>query len=424
MAQDPLHLLCIEPTFPGRLGAVCDWLVRKRGYRCWFYFANALPQEFWPEAVGKGLELVPFKVGGVAREAKVAWSRVLERGLCYAYGCWEVLEMRRPRPVDVILGRSAGLGSALFAPIYVPGAPVVNLFDYYYDAHAHDLAADAGPDTPVEYFNWRRAANGMDLIELEAGVTPWTTSCWQRDLYPQEYRRDFAVFHDGVDTRRFRRRESGPRTIAGRVIPEETRLVSFVAQALEKLRGFDRFMELANRLLRARPDVLCVVVGDPVVRRGLDVQFYNQDYRAHVLAQRPPPDPERVWFLDAVPPGVVAEVLAASDLHIYPSRPYVVSRSLLEALSAGCVVLAADDAPVREFITHGLTGLLVPAADMEAWERQARAVLDDQASYRPLGEAGAAMVRERYTQDVTLPQLAMLFDRLVGGKTIVNCKLT
>jgi hypothetical protein len=31
MAEDPLHLLCVEPRFPGRLGAVADWLVRKRG---------------------------------------------------------------------------------------------------------------------------------------------------------------------------------------------------------------------------------------------------------------------------------------------------------------------------------------------------------------------------------------------------------
>jgi hypothetical protein len=41
MAQDPLALLCIEPCFPGRLGAVADWLVRRRGYRCQFYCANA-----------------------------------------------------------------------------------------------------------------------------------------------------------------------------------------------------------------------------------------------------------------------------------------------------------------------------------------------------------------------------------------------
>src|SRR5207244_3515800 len=114
MAEAPLHLLCIEPTFPGRLGAVADWLVRRRGYRCRFYCRTAAPAAFWPEAAGKGLDVVTFPVGGVAVEPSVSWTRVLERGLCYAYGCWEVLEARRPRPIDLVLGRSAGLGSTLF----------------------------------------------------------------------------------------------------------------------------------------------------------------------------------------------------------------------------------------------------------------------------------------------------------------------
>jgi glycosyltransferase involved in cell wall biosynthesis len=413
MAQDPLHLLCIEPRFPGRLGPVADWLVRCRGYRCQFYHSSAEAPERWPESVGRGLELIHFNVGGAAREASVAWTRQLERGLCYAYGCWEVLETRWPRPVDLVLARSTGLGSSLFVPVLLPGLPIVNLFDYFYHAHAHDLAGEAGPDMPAAYFHWRRAANAMDLLDLENGVIPWTLSRWQRDLYPAEYRDDFLVLRDGVDTRRFARPERTPRTVAGRAIPPQARVVSFVAQALDRLRGFDRFLELANRLLRSCADVLCIVVGGSPVQRGLDVQFYGQDYRAHLLARSPPHDPGRLWFLGSVPQAVVAELLAATDLHVYPSRPYPVSRSLLEAMSAGAVILAADTEPVREFITHGRTGLLVPATDPDAWERQARAVLEDPAGHRPLGTTAAALVREHYAQDVTLPVLAEHFTRLV-----------
>ena len=416
MSQDPLHLLCIEPRFPGRLGAVADWLVRTRGYRCQFYFNSADPAECWPQSVGKGLELVQFNVGGVAREPSVHWTRQLERGLCYAYGCWEVLDARRPRPVDVVLGRSAGLGSTLFVPVYLPGVPIVNLFDYFYQPHANDLAGDAGPDTPPEYFHWRRSASAMELLDLENGVAPWTLTNWQRDLFPMEYRDDFEVLYDGVDTRRFVRRASGPRQVAGRAIPAETRVVSFIARSLDRTRGFDRFVELANRLLRARSDVLCVVVGGAVVHRALDVEFYNRDYRTHVLGATPLVDPERIWFLNEVTPSVVAELLAMSDLHVYLSRPYVVSHSLVEAMASGCVVFAADTPPAREFITHGVTGLLVPPGDADAWEQQARAVLDDPAQFRSLGEAAAALVRERFDREVTIPTLATLFDRLVADR--------
>jgi glycosyltransferase involved in cell wall biosynthesis len=130
------------------------------------------------------------------------------------------------------------------------------------------------------------------------------------------------------------------------------------------------------------------------------------------LSQSPPFDPERFWRPGAVPPATVAELLAISDLHVYPSRTYSVARSLVEALSAGCIVLAADNEPVREFITHGKTGLLLDAADYDAWETQALAILDQPETYRPVGDAAAVLVRQKYAQDITLPQVAELFDRL------------
>src|SRR5262249_50644269 len=149
-----------------------------------------------------------------------------------------------------------------------------------------------------------------------------------------------------------RRRSDRPasRTLFGRAVPAGTQVVTFVSRSLDRLRGFDRFVRLANRLLRARSDVICVVLGSPMVRRGLDVEFFGQDYRAHVLSSEPLHDPARVWFVDLARPDQVADVLAVSDLHVAPSRPYPVARSLLEAMAASCVVLAADTPPLREVI--------------------------------------------------------------------------
>jgi glycosyltransferase involved in cell wall biosynthesis len=421
MAQNPLHVLWVEPNFPGRLGAVADWLVRRRGYRSSFYCHTADPRASWPASVGKGLDVQIFGVGGVARETAVTWSRALERSLCYAYGCWEVLDQRRPKPIDLIVGRSTGLGSALFAPVYWPAAPVVNLLDYFYHAHKNDLADEAGPETPVAYFHWRRSMAAIDLLDLEQAALGWTPTQWQRELFPAEYRDEFLVLHDGVDTRRFAMSSwhataARQRLIAGRLIPENTRVVSFVARSLDRVRGFDRFLTVANALLRARPDVLCVIVGDPIVRRGLDVDFHNRDYPAHLMATYPQIDVDRLWFLGASPPAVVAEVLGASDLHIAPGRSYPVARSLLEAMAAACVVVASDVAPHREVIESGRTGLLVDGRDMDGLTRQALAVLADVGAYRPLGNAASVVVSERYSQDVCLPRLAERFTALVTSR--------
>ncbi|MGH9468151.1 MAG: glycosyltransferase, partial [Terriglobales bacterium] len=126
-------------------------------------------------------------------------------------------------------------------------------------------------------------------------------------------------------------------------------------------------------------------------------EFYGKDYAAHVLSQTPPTDPTRFWLLGAARPSAVTELLAASDLHVYASRPYPLAQSLLEAMAAGRVVLAWDSAPVREIITHGQTGLLASPDDADAAFEQARAVLRQPSEYAPLGEAAAALMHERYS---------------------------
>jgi glycosyltransferase involved in cell wall biosynthesis len=419
MAQDPLHVLWIEPNFPGRLGAVADWLVRRRGYRCSFYAHSTGPRSHWPESVGKGLDLQLFGVGGVAKERAVTWARALERSLCYAYGCWEVLEQRRPKPIDLFVGRSAGLGSSLFASAYRP-APIVSYLDYYYHAHAHDLADEAGPDTPTTYFHWRQSTAAIELLDLEQATQGWVPTRWQRDLFPAEYRDSFLVQHEGIDTERFARsawhsKGDGPRSIAGRVVPKGTRVVSFVARSVDRLRGFDRFMTVASALLKARTDVVCVVAGDPIVSRGLDVAFHNKDYSAHLMEQEPPHDRDRLWLLNYVTPAAVAELLAKSDLHIAPGRAYPVARSLVEAMSAGCVVVASDTAPHREVLSADQNGLLVDARDTDAMIRAALAVLADPAAFRPLGDAASAFVAEHWGHEVCVPRLAEAFSALVAN---------
>ena len=235
MAQDPLHVLWVEPQFPGRLGAVADWLVRRRGYRCWFYCHTAMPRDHWPASVGRGLEVQVFGVGGVAREQAVSWSRTLERSLCYAYGCWEVLDSRRPRPIDLIVGRSSRAGVNPVRPgLCTRAAPGVKFFDYYLHPRQNDLAGELAADTPPAYVYWRRSANAIDLLDLEQCDLAWTPTNWQRHLFPAEYRDDFWVQHDGVATTArndavAHRQRNSRRSVAGRVVPEGTRVVSFVA---------------------------------------------------------------------------------------------------------------------------------------------------------------------------------------------------
>ena len=413
MPHAPLDLLCIEPRYPGRLGGVADWLVRRRGYRVRFFCHRADPPEFWPEATGRGIEVIAFEVGGVAREPKVDWTKVLERGLCYSYGCWEVLEGRRPRPVDLVLGRSDGLGSSLFAPVVYPGAPVVQFFDSYHDPGRRE-PGDEAESQPEAFRHWRTAANAIELVELENGVVPWTPTEYQRGLFPDVYRDDFVVLHDGVETRGLPARNRGRLVVGDRTIPDGAPVVTFVARSLDHVRGFDRFAALVERLQADFPGLIAVAAGNPVVSRSLDHAHFGRDYPALIFDRHPALDRDRLWLPGMVAPADLRRLLARSDIHVVASRPHPASRTLVEAMAAGCVVVAFDVGAVREFLEDGRNGLV--GDDLDAVHAACARILRDLDASEPLGRGAEECVRERYARDATLPKLVGLFDRLVATR--------
>jgi glycosyltransferase involved in cell wall biosynthesis len=72
-----------------------------------------------------------------------------------------------------------------------------------------------------------------------------------------------------------------------------------------------------------------------------------------------PLDRSRIHFTGPLSYREYLQVLKASSVHIYLTYPYILSRSLLEAMSTGCAIVASQTAPVMEVIRDGVNGLLV-----------------------------------------------------------------
>ena len=71
-------------------------------------------------------------------------------------------------------------------------------------------------------------------------------------------------------------------------------------------------------------------------------------------------------------PGTAVHVsFAISDVHLYLTVPFVLSWSLLEAMAAGCALVASATPPVQEVLRHKRSALLVDFFDVH---EQARAV--------------------------------------------------
>jgi glycosyltransferase involved in cell wall biosynthesis len=81
----------------------------------------------------------------------------------------------------------------------------------------------------------------------------------------------------------------------------------------------------------------------------------------------------------------------------------------VEAYASGVGVLASHIGALPEVVEHGVSGLLLPPDDVEAWQRAARQLMDDEVSIR-LGRAGFATWEARYHPEIGVRDLERAYE--------------
>jgi glycosyltransferase involved in cell wall biosynthesis len=109
--------------------------------------------------------------------------------------------------------------------------------------------------------------------------------------------------------------------------------------------------------------------------------------------------------LGHVPYQYFIPLLQLSTVHVYLTYPFVLSWSLLEAMSAGCAIVASDTQPLHEAIKHNDTGKLVSFFDAPALAHSVCELLDQPEERARLGANARAFAQQHYDlQTVCLPQ--------------------
>jgi glycosyltransferase involved in cell wall biosynthesis len=122
-------------------------------------------------------------------------------------------------------------------------------------------------------------------------------------------------------------------------------------------------------------------------------------------------DLSRVHFLGKLPFDAHLRVLQLSRAHVYLTYPYFVSWSMLEAMSAGCVVIGSSTPPVTEFIEDGKTGLLVDFFDITGLANRVCEALAEPRCFDSLRENARKLITERYDRDsICVPALLKMFE--------------
>jgi glycosyltransferase involved in cell wall biosynthesis len=88
----------------------------------------------------------------------------------------------------------------------------------------------------------------------------------------------------------------------------------------------------------------------------------------------------------------ISPLLASADIFILPSRWEGLSRALMEAMAAGLPVIASKVDGIKDLITDGVNGLLVPSEDAEALGNSILQLIDNAEMRKRIAAAGQAHV--------------------------------
>lgn len=292
-----------------------------------------------------------------------------------------------------------GWGEALFVKDVFPQAKVLIYAEYYYQSEGGDSFFDPEFSRPNAAAVQRlRLRNTHLLHAMSAADGALSPTMFQRDRHPAWFRERISVIHDGIDSDRFRpdARASVQLRSAGLTLRPGDEVVVFVARQLEPYRGYHIFMRALPELLRRRPDARVVIVGGDGVSYGAAPpkgQTWKQIFRDEVGDGI---DGGRVHFVGKVPHEVLTQLMQVAAVYTYLTYPFVLSWSLMEAMSCGCLIVASDTAPVREVIEHGRNGLLVDFFDHQALAATVADALERRDSLQGLRDAARQTIVERY----------------------------
>ena len=417
-----MHVLYVHQNFPAQFGHIARHLVDKLGWQCSFVSQT-------PGGVVGGINKIEYKVGGGATKQNHFCSRTFENTVWHCDAVYRAMKARPDVRPDLIVGHS-GFGSTLFLRELYPTVPIVNFFEYYYIPHDPDSDMDfrkdlGWPTSELKYLR-SRCRNAMILLDLQTCNAAYTPTEFQRSRFPAEYQGKLETIFDGVDrsiyhgyeeTLRPPVSERGIRRIGGVDIPPDKRVVTYVSRGFETMRGFDVFMKTAKKIYQQFPDVVFLVVGSDKVAYGGDEEFIgpHKTFKEWTLAQDSY-DLSKFHFLGKIPPADLGKLLAATDLHIYLTVPFVLSWSMMDAMSCGAVVLGSSTAPVREMIKDGENGLMADFFDTDALAAKAVGVLRDPDAARPMGRAAEEMIRARYSLEAVLPRMLQMYERAASIK--------
>lgn len=402
-----MRILLVHRNFPGQFRYLAPAL-RNAGHQVavltWDGNQNprVLPTATYDYKIGQAKGLGAF------------YTDHAENGAAAAMAAHRLKQNNDPAP-DVIFG-SINWGETLYLKEVWPDARHLGYAEFFYGTKGRDTGFDPEFSQDSIQTHIRTVARtGHLLLGASRSDALLSPTAWQASSFPPEIQPKIRVIHDGVDTAKIAPDPGATFQVPdGPLLRVGDEVLTFVNRNLEPYRGYHILMRALPRVMAARPDLQVVMVGGDGRGYGA-VPAGGKSWKQVFLDEVGDTlDLTRLHFTGRVPYGDLLNLMRVGRAHAYLSYPFVLSWSMLEAMSLGCVVVGSNTPPVAEAIEHGVTGHLVDFFDIDAWSDTLISVLSDPDAQMPIRKAARQSIIERY--DLATMCLPQLMEFVTGGK--------
>jgi glycosyltransferase involved in cell wall biosynthesis len=376
-----LNILFVHQNFPGQFKHLAPALAADPSNAVVAFTMRDMAPCHW-----NGVRVIPYAPNRGTSRSVHPWVADLETKVIRGEACLKAaLSLKKEGFVPDVIVAHPGWGESLFLKDVWPTARLGMYCEFYYGPEGADAGFDPEFGAPSEMSASRlRVKNANNLLHFEVADAGLAPTQWQASTFPEPFRSRITVAHDGIDTKLVCPREDVSLVLQSRGrkmdISRSDEVITFVSRNLEPYRGYHIFMRALPTLLAARPNARVLIVGGDEVSYGSPPAGGGSWKDVLVREIRPQvsdADWQRVHFLGKLEYGKFIALLQLTTVHVYLTYPFVLSWSLLEAMSCGCAIVGSDTPPVREVIRDGETGYLTDFFDKAALARGICDLLDD-----------------------------------------------
>ncbi len=407
-----MKILFAHPNFPGQFKHLARHFAKKSKYEVVFITTHYNKQA--PE----GVKVILSKPNTPPKNSNShQYLKSFEKSAYAAQSMWRICNKLKESGFtpDVIYAHP-GWGDGILLKDIFPDVPFIAYMEFYYKAFGADVHFHPNSVVNPDRVARIRFKNATNLLNLEACDWAISPTHWQTSLHPHEFHHKFSVIHEGIDTDLLKpvKVKADIELPDGSKLPKDTEIVTYVARNFEPYRGFEQVMQSIEILMKQRPKTHFLMIGNDGVSYG--AKLANGKTYREKMQEELNLDESRLHWYGKLPFDKYTALLSHSMAHIYMTVPFVLSWSVLEAMSIGCPLVASKTSPLFEVIKDNENALFADFFDSEDIAQKVSKLLDDESLRKKISKNGRKTIIQKYSIKKILPTYEKLITSIASGK--------